>query len=48
MSDTGEVIGYTTTSGSSPLLKERTENTIVKGETKTTDKAIVAVITASN
>jgi hypothetical protein len=48
MSDTGEVIGYTTTSGSSPRLKEKTENSIVKGETNTTDKAIVEIITANN
>ena len=48
ISDTGEVTGYTTTSGSSPRLNERTEKSIVKGETKTTDKAIVAIITANN
>ena len=31
-----------------PLLKEKTEKPIVKGETNTTDRAIVAVITANN
>ena len=48
MSDTADVIGYTTTSGSSPRLNENTEKIIVKGETNTTDKAIVAIITTSN
>jgi hypothetical protein len=48
ISDTGEAIGYTIMSGSNPRLNERTEKSIVKGETKTTDKAIVATITASN
>jgi hypothetical protein len=35
-------------SGSSPRLKEKTEKPIVRGETNTTDRAIVAVITANN
>jgi len=48
ISDTGEAIGYTIISGSNPRLNERTEKSIVKGETKTTDKAIVAIITANN
>jgi hypothetical protein len=47
MSEIGDVTGYTTTSGSKPLLKVKTEKNIVKGEIKTTDNAIVAVITAS-
>ena len=48
MSDTVDVIGYTITSGSNPRLKERAENAIVRGEMNTTDRAMVAIITASN
>ena len=48
MSDTVDVIGYTITSGSNPRLKDRTENAIVMGELNTTDRAMVAIITASN
>jgi hypothetical protein len=47
ISDIVEVTGYTMMSGSSPRLKERTENPIVRGETNTTDKAMVAVTTVN-
>jgi hypothetical protein len=48
MSETGEVMGYTMMSGFKPRLKEKIENKMVKGETKTTDKAMVAVMTLIN
>ncbi len=48
MSDTVDITGYTITSGSNPRLKETTENTIVIGEISTTDKAMVATMTANN
>ena len=47
MSDIVDVMGYKTTSGSKPRLKEITETASVRGGIKRTDRPMVAIITVS-